>query len=102
MIELTDKYNRVHNYLRLSLTDKCNLNCIYCNPADFQLIKTPRADILNFDEIIRIIKIFAGSLGFNKIRFTGGEPFIRKGILNLFEEVSKLKSNYNFDIGITS
>ena len=102
MIELTDKYNRVHNYLRLSLTDRCNLNCIYCNPADFQLIKTPRADILNFDEILRIIKIFTGSLGFNKIRFTGGEPFVRKGILNLFEEVSKLKSVHNFDVGITT
>jgi|AP12_2_1047962.scaffolds.fasta_scaffold07963_3 GTP 3',8-cyclase / cyclic pyranopterin monophosphate synthase len=102
MIELTDKFNRIHNYLRISLTDRCNLNCIYCNPADFQLIKTPRADILNFDEILRLIKIFIGSFGFNKIRFTGGEPFIRKGILQLFEEVDNLKSVYNFDVGITT
>ena len=102
MIELTDKFNRIHNYLRISLTDRCNLNCIYCNPADFQLIKTPRADILNFDEILRLIKIFVGSLGFNKIRFTGGEPFVRKGILQLFEEVDKLKSVYDFDVGITT
>ena len=102
MIELTDKFNRVHNYLRISLTDRCNLNCIYCNPAEFQLIKTPRADILNFDEILRIINIFAGLLGFKKIRVTGGEPFVRKGILQLFEEVDKLKSIYNFDVGITT
>ena len=102
MIALKDRHNRVHNYLRISLTDRCNLRCLYCNPDDFQLINYPQADILNFDEILRIIKIFTGSLGFKKIRFTGGEPFVRKGILHLFEEVDKLKTIYNFDVGITT
>jgi cyclic pyranopterin phosphate synthase len=102
MIELKDRYNRAHNYLRISLTDRCNLKCLYCNPDDFQLLNSRRADILNFDEILRTIKIFTGSFSFNKIRFTGGEPFVRKGILHLFEEVDKLKSIYNFDVGITT
>jgi len=102
MIKLKDRYNRVHNYLRISLTDRCNLKCLYCNPDDFQLRYSKRTDILNFDEILRIIKIFTGSFGFNKIRFTGGEPFVRKEILHLFEEADKLKSTYNFDVGITT
>jgi cyclic pyranopterin phosphate synthase len=55
---------------------------------------------LDYSEILRLIKIFTGELGFKKIRFTGGEPLVRKDILTLFESVSELKSIYNFEIGL--
>jgi cyclic pyranopterin phosphate synthase len=102
MKKLTDSHSRIHDYLRVSLTDKCNLNCLYCNPSSYQQNNYRRSDILNYSEILRLIKIFIGELGFKKIRFTGGEPLVRKDILTLFESVNELKSIYNFEIGITT
>ncbi len=102
MNHLIDKYGRVHDYLRISLTDRCNLNCLYCNPISYQQNNYHRSDVLDYSEILRLIKIFTGELGFKKIRFTGGEPLVRKDILTLFESVSELKSIYNFEIGLTT
>ncbi len=102
MKKITDSHNRIHDYLRISLTDRCNLNCLYCNPASYQQNNYSRSNILGYPEILRIIKIFSGELGFKKIRFTGGEPMVRKDILALFESISELKSNYNFEIGLTT
>ncbi len=98
---LKDKYNRIHNYLRISLTDKCNFNCVYCNPnrlAD----KLNHSNLLSFEEILRIIELFAGQLNFKKFRFTGGEPLVRRNVFDLFKEVEKLKRKYNFQVGITT
>jgi len=100
MNELKDKFGRRHNYLRISLTDKCNLNCLYCNPKENQ-IKIAKKELLTYEEFIRLIRIFI-KLGINKIRFTGGEPLIRKDVMNFFKEVSELKKIYGFELGITT
>jgi GTP 3',8-cyclase / cyclic pyranopterin monophosphate synthase len=102
MKKLTDNFNRVHDYLRISLTDKCNLNCIYCNPDNQQHFGFNKENILSYEEILKIIRIFTGSLQFKKIRFTGGEPLVRKGVFELFNEVRKIKDELNFEIGITT
>jgi cyclic pyranopterin phosphate synthase len=75
---LIDRFNRKINYLRISLTDRCNLRCIYCMPPEGER-KLRHKDILRYEELLRIARI-AIKLGINKIRLTGGEPLIRKGI----------------------
>ena len=101
MKKLIDNFNRIHTYLRLSLTDKCNLNCVYCNPDNSNYIKLLRRNILTFDEILRLLKIF-GNAGIKKIRFTGGEPLARKDVFDLFLRTKELKDKFNFDFGITT
>ncbi|MBL7204946.1 MAG: GTP 3',8-cyclase MoaA [Desulfobacteraceae bacterium] len=85
---LIDKYNRHLNYLRISITDRCNLQCIYCMPHD-GLAKLRHEDILTYEEILRLATI-AVSLGVNKIRLTGGEPLIRKGLFQLLPTLVSL------------
>ncbi len=81
---LFDSFGRRIEYLRLSVTNRCNLRCIYCLPkAGF----SPLQDILNDEEIVRLAKIFV-RLGLNKIRVTGGEPLTRPGIIGLVERLS--------------
>ncbi|KAM9956036.1 hypothetical protein ACTFIW_002248 [Dictyostelium discoideum] len=95
---LTDKFNRHHTYLRISLTERCNLRCKYCMPEEGVMLS--QADkILTTDEIIRLSKLFV-SAGVNKIRFTGGEPLVRKDVEPLIEEVGKIKGLEK--IGITT
>ena len=80
---IIDKYNRVHTYLRISLTDNCNLRCFYCMP-DEDYAFTPASRLMQPDEIEHIAKVFV-SEGITKIRLTGGEPLVRKdadGIIN--------------------
>lgn len=101
-MELKDRFNRVHNYLRISLTERCNLNCIYCNPGPQNIEKLQREDILNYDELIRLVKIFLNHLHIKKIRFTGGEPFERKGVLDFFEMISLIKKENVFDFCLTT
>ncbi|MEO6230032.1 MAG: GTP 3',8-cyclase MoaA [Ferruginibacter sp.] len=73
---IIDPFQRVHNYLRISLTDNCNLRCFYCMPEeDYEF--TPASRLMQVDEIISIAKIFVNE-GVNKIRLTGGEPLVRK------------------------
>jgi len=95
---LTDTFNRKHTYLRISLTEKCNLRCQYCMPEEGVEL-TPNDKILTDEEIIRISKLFAYA-GVTKIRFTGGEPLIRKNIESLIEEVGKIQGIEK--IGITT
>jgi cyclic pyranopterin phosphate synthase len=78
---LTDTFGRFHSYLRISLTEKCNLRCVYCMPAEGVAL-TCREDLLNFEERKRTIEIFA-RLGINKVRFTGGEPTLSKDLIPL-------------------
>jgi cyclic pyranopterin phosphate synthase len=75
-----DRFGRNINYLRISLTDKCNLRCVYCMPEDITF--QPREELLQDDEILRLVGIFA-ELGFEKFRLTGGEPTVRANIVGI-------------------
>ena len=76
---LADSYGRVATDLRVSLTDRCNLRCSYCMPPE-GLDWLPGADQLTGDELIRLLRIAVGRLGITEIRFTGGEPILRRGL----------------------
>ena len=76
--QLIDRFNRHLNYLRISITDRCNLQCIYCAPADC-LRRLSQSDILRYEEILRLVTVGVG-LGISKVRVTGGEPLVRKGV----------------------
>jgi len=75
---LMDSYGRVHDDLRISVTDRCNLRCVYCMPEE-GLSFLPRRDLLTFEEIIRLARV-ARELGITSLRITGGEPLVRKGL----------------------
>lgn len=76
------------DYLRLSLTDRCNLRCIYCMPRE-GIESVPHGEILTYEEIVRVARIFTG-LGIKRIRLTGGEPLIRKGVPGLVRSLSQI------------
>ncbi len=84
----TDKYGRRHTYLRISLTDRCNLSCFYCTPK-YGLKLSDRADQLGRREIVRTVRI-AAEFGISKIRFTGGEPLFRKDIHSIIRQVKAI------------
>lgn len=86
--QLTDSFGRRIEYVRLSVTDRCNLRCFYCLPGDFRNFSEPD-EWLGFDEIERVIAAFA-SLGVSKIRLTGGEPLIRRGLPDLAGRLARL------------
>ena len=86
--KLIDKYNRHLNYLRISITDRCNLQCMYCMPPGF-IPRLPHNEILRYEEIIRIIKVGI-SLGISKVRITGGEPLVRKGVYDFLEQLADM------------
>ena len=85
---MRDSHGRNINYLRISVTDRCNLRCRYCMP-EHGIISKSHEDILRFEEILKIVKI-AETLGINKVRYTGGEPLVMKDIDKLIYETSKL------------
>lgn len=93
-----DSHGRSINYLRVSLTDRCNLRCIYCMP-DSGIEKKRHEDILRFEEVLKIVRACA-ALGIEKVRYTGGEPLILKGIDRLIYETSCIPSIK--DISITT
>jgi GTP 3',8-cyclase len=82
-----DQYGRQINYLRVSLTDACNLRCVYCMPEHMTF--RPGPELLQDDEIITLVRLFAG-LGFQKIRFTGGEPTLRRHLVDLVRAIAAL------------
>lgn len=86
---MTDKYGRSINYMRVSVTDRCNLRCLYCMPEE-GLNLQEHSNILSLEEIARLIKV-STTIGINKIRITGGEPLVRKNIVQLFEYINKIK-----------
>lgn len=96
---MKDSFGREINYLRVSLTDRCNLRCRYCMPEEGIRDKLDHGDMLSLEENYEIIKVFH-ELGIKKIRFTGGEPLVRKGITSLIEKVASLE-NIN-DISLTT
>ncbi len=85
---IKDNFNRLHNYLRISLTDNCNMRCFYCMPEE-EYDFTPPSKLMQADEIATIAGIFVG-LGVNKIRLTGGEPLVRKDASGIIMSLSKL------------
>jgi len=82
---MRDQFGRSITYLRLSLTDRCNLRCRYCMPEE-GIQKLAHAEILTFDEILRTVRALA-RLGVRKVRLTGGEPLVRRGIVDLAREI---------------
>ena len=86
---LADAYGRVATDLRVSLTDRCNLRCTYCMPVD-GLDWLPRPDLLTDDEVIRLIRVGVERLGIREIRFTGGEPLLRRGLVRIVERAAAL------------
>ncbi|MHA4847797.1 GTP 3',8-cyclase MoaA [Flavitalea antarctica] len=85
---IIDKYNRVHNYLRISLTDNCNLRCFYCMP-DEDYAFTPASRLMQPDEIESIASVFVAE-GVNKIRLTGGEPLVRKDAAGIIAKLAAM------------
>ena len=86
---MLDRFNRRINYLRISVTDRCNLRCVYCMPAE-GIKRLNHEDILTFDEIIDVTKS-AVKKGVDKVRITGGEPLVRRGIVDLISMISRIE-----------
>lgn len=85
---LVDRFGRHHSYLRISVTDRCNLRCSYCMPNE-GVAFMPREELLTYEEIIRVARVFVEA-GVTKIRITGGEPLIRKDLPILLEQLNAL------------
>ena len=83
---LVDQFNRNINYIRVSVTDRCDFRCVYCMSEKMTFI--PKNDLLSLEEIARVVRIFT-SLGVEKVRITGGEPLVRRNIDWLFKKISK-------------
>jgi len=86
---MLDCFNREINYLRVSVTDRCNLRCTYCMPAD-GVPMLSHTDILSFDEIVDVVR-YGAEHGIKKVRITGGEPLVRKGVVQLVSLLSQIK-----------
>lgn len=85
---MLDQYGRIIDYMRISLTDRCNLRCIYCMPEE-GICQIPREELLGQDEIIKICRL-AGELGISRIKLTGGEPLVRRICVPLVKELKAL------------
>jgi len=85
---LIDSYNRILDYLRVSVTDRCNFRCVYCMPADGVEWK-PHDSMLRFEETVRLCRIMA-DLGIRKIKVTGGEPLVRRGLASFVKTLKEL------------
>src|SRR5207249_8659361 len=85
---LMDTFGRVHNNLRISVTDRCNLRCTYCMPEE--VVFMDRAELLTFEEIAHFVRV-AVPLGVDKIRLTGGEPLMRRDLTRLVEMLARIE-----------
>lgn len=94
---MIDSYGRKINYLRISITDRCNLRCQYCMPEDLPSIS--HKEILRFEEILQICQ-YAGELGIHNFKVTGGEPFVRKGCMDFLKQLKALP--YTEQVTITT
>ena len=91
-----DKYNRKINYLRISVTDRCNLRCTYCMPeSGIQLMD--HSDVITYEEIVEVVRKSV-KMGIDKIRITGGEPLVRKGIVDLVAMISRIQGVKDFGL----
>jgi cyclic pyranopterin phosphate synthase len=98
LLPLLDSFGRVHTNLRISVTDRCNLRCFYCMPAEHVQFMD-RRDLLTFEEIERFVRLVV-PLGVNKIRLTGGEPLVRRDLPLLISKIAALPGIH--DIGLTT
>src|ERR1700749_2586616 len=94
---LIDSFGRVHNNLRISVTDRCNIRCVYCMPEVVTFL--PRESLLTFEEIERFVRVAAG-LGIDKIRLTGGEPLVRRDLPTLIAKLAAIPGIK--DVGLTT
>jgi cyclic pyranopterin phosphate synthase len=83
-----DQWGRKINYMRVSVTDRCNFRCVYCMPMDAELLA--QSQILTLDEMLRVIELGARHLGIQRIRLTGGEPLVRKGIVDFARRIKEI------------
>ncbi len=86
--KLIDQFGRTVDYIRLSITDRCDFRCVYCMSEDMTFL--PRNEVLSLEECARLVRIFV-DLGVSKVRITGGEPLVRKNAIWLFQEIGKLQ-----------
>lgn len=91
---LSDTYGRVARDLRVSLTDRCNLRCSYCMPAE-GLPWLPSPEVLTDDEVVRLVGVAVTRLGVRRVRFTGGEPLLRRGLAGILAATSRLRTDQN-------
>ena len=87
--KLIDRFGRTVNYIRMSVTDRCDLRCVYCMPERMKFV--PRAQLLTLEEMESVARSFI-SLGVDKIRITGGEPLVRQNILQLFRNLGEIEA----------
>ena len=86
---MIDIYKRKIDYIRISITDRCNLRCVYCMPENgINLVK--HDDILSYEEIIRLCRMFS-KLGISKVKITGGEPLVRKDVYKLIKGIKEVE-----------
>ncbi|HUY50630.1 MAG TPA: radical SAM protein, partial [Streptosporangiaceae bacterium] len=86
---LSDSFGRVATDLRVSLTDRCNLRCAYCMPPE-GLDWLPKPELLTDDEVVRLVTVAVEHLGVREVRFTGGEPLLRRGLASIIEQTARL------------
>src|SRR5215471_10715646 len=94
---LLDSFGRAHNNLRISVTDRCNLRCVYCMPEE--VVFMDRAELLTFEEIAHFVRV-AAPLGIDKIRLTGGEPLMRRDLHKLVRLLAAIPGIR--DLGLTT
>ena len=94
---LIDRFGRVHNNLRISVTDRCNIRCVYCMPESVEFL--PRASLLTFEEIARFVRV-STAVGIDKIRLTGGEPLVRRDLPGLIAQIVAIPGIK--DVGLTT
>ncbi len=87
-LPIIDSFGRIHTNLRISVTDRCNIRCVYCMPSENVTFR-PKHELLRFEEITRLTRI-AASMGVNKLRITGGEPLVRAGLSELISQLSSI------------
>jgi len=93
---LYDNHGRIINYMRLAVTDRCNLRCHYCMPEE-GINYVPRKELMSYEEMLRVVSVFSKE-GISKIRITGGEPFLRKDMMSFLKEISSLPEIKNIHI----
>ena len=96
MEKLVDNFGRTVDYLRIAVTDRCNLRCFYCMPEE-GINYLPKKELLSYEEILRLVSLLA-ELGFSKVRITGGEPFVRRDLLTLIDRINNISGISNIHI----
>ena len=86
---MRDVYGRTIDYLRISVTDRCNYRCVYCMPPE-GVTALAHADVLTYEEIVRLVDVASRLCGISRVRLTGGEPLVRAGIVDLVAQIAAL------------